>query len=451
MKKFISFLIILVLTFLQGYIVIAQEQDYYIEELGVTMSVPDGFDVFTRGMDKNNSLFYEYGLDPDLLEASFDETGTYLYATNWDGTYDIELSIQEVSYDDFSKLSDIALEYEADVIEDTIKEVGYDVISNEIYHGKHTKYIRTYVDTKEYGIKYIQYFTVMNEMVYIFSVKAYDCEFSEDILVAFDSMINNLTFDSEPLLEELWEKTEPFVYTSEYSGISFKVPADYKLDEMSKKDFGYGEMEGVSFVSTHDEGIAIIYSSMDLYDVADSGFYGFERSEIDFSFLTEDVIYENVGAVKDIEEVNFNDIPYYKAIYEYVTDIEGETINLDVKTFLTLKDGWYHQFLLIDTDKGIYYNDLIELLESADYPYIPSKTPIVTLPGIIILALVLIVYLLKRKLKPKKKLTVTDDQFKDQNDSSNLTAEENRCPECGALLLTGSERCYKCGKDINKV
>ena len=73
------------------------------------------------------------------------------------------------------------------------------------------------------------------------------------------------------------------------------------------------------------------------------------------------------------------------------------------------------------------------------------------MPRLIIAAVILISYLIKRKIKPKKKLTVTDDQFKDQNDSSNLTAEENRCPECGALLLTGSERCYKCGKDINKV
>ncbi|MBQ2753556.1 MAG: hypothetical protein IJF29_05500 [Firmicutes bacterium] len=451
MKKFYALFISFVLLFLQTNIVFAETKNCYIDELGVYIEVPDDFYVFTRGMDRNDPLFYEFGVDPDEFEDGLVETDTYLFALSPDGLYQIEVNTKDVGYNDFRYIPDSVLQIEANRFEEEAKNIGAEFIDKGVCYNKQSKYIKTHIVSKEYGIRYIQYITSINDITYFINIRTYEDDFSDEMFIYSNDVLESFTFESEPLLEDLWEKTEAFVYTSDFSGASFTVPSDYKLGDVERSTSDEGETEIARFVSTHDTGVAITHGCIDLYDTTDTGFYGYERSEIDFSMLTEEDFIKEIDGAKDVEIVNIGNESYYKINLEESVDLEGDTITAEMVCFTTLKDGWLHYYMLIGNEESPYYNDLIELLESVEYPYIANESSIITLPRLIIAAVILISYLIKRKIKPKKKLTVTDDQFKDQNDSSNLTAEENRCPECGALLLTGSERCYKCGKDINKV
>ena len=101
MKKLYALFISFVLLFLQTNIVFAETKNCYIDELGVYIEVPDDFYVFTRGMDRNDPLFYEFGVDSDEFEDGLVETDGYLFALSPDGLYQIEVNTKDVGYNDF--------------------------------------------------------------------------------------------------------------------------------------------------------------------------------------------------------------------------------------------------------------------------------------------------------------------------------------------------------------
>ena len=145
MKKFYALFISFVLLFLQTNIVFAETKNCYIDELGVYIEVPDDFYVFTRGMDRNDPLFYEFGVDPDEFEDGLVETDTYLFALSPDGLYQIEVNTKDVGYNDFRYIPDSVLQIEANRFEEEAKNIGAEFIDKGVCYNKQSKYIKTHI------------------------------------------------------------------------------------------------------------------------------------------------------------------------------------------------------------------------------------------------------------------------------------------------------------------
>jgi len=69
----------------------AKNQTYVLDELGMSMAIPDEFVVFTRDIDDNDPNLTEYGLTKDYMETLMLNGNIYLNA--WDSTVNHEIVV----------------------------------------------------------------------------------------------------------------------------------------------------------------------------------------------------------------------------------------------------------------------------------------------------------------------------------------------------------------------
>ncbi|HPR39616.1 MAG TPA: hypothetical protein PKV62_01230, partial [Oscillospiraceae bacterium] len=130
--------------------------EYELEELGLTVSMPSDYVVFTRNISANDPNLSAYGLTKDGLSSLMLERNIYLNGWDEDVTQEIIITMIDSPLVDFNLYSDTTLTTMATSFESEYANIGVTVIKSEIYQQDQAKFLKIYTsqpngDSTAYG------------------------------------------------------------------------------------------------------------------------------------------------------------------------------------------------------------------------------------------------------------------------------------------------------------
>lgn len=493
MRKYTSLFIILTLLLTVVLPVQAATEVYRLPELGLSVSIPSGYDVFTLDMRANDPLFSEYGITKADLTAELTAGNIYLDALSADGSNELLITMTENTISSFDGLSDTLLLSMISVLEDEYANYGFTVTESEIYHHPQLTFaVLTFHDTAR--TTYVrQYYTIYDYMAVNFTLRSYSGALSSAQEETLLSVVDSIALDS--YTAPVTENTPSFLYTDADSGVSFTVPADWETEPLSKDR----EYIDVKFASTQESGLVMMYGSSDLWSqLSSTERLGLRRSDIDNSILTKADVAEMLGSSSAVEIKTYNGKDYYFAEITSNTDAYGFSMSINMTNVIRIENGWMYWFQFGGKSDNPRFEDFEQMICSVSYPAsdapatipatevptvspateattappiseaptaVPASNPptaasapdaspaspaiwiIIGIPVIVIAAVIVAVLLKKKKAAALRQTSYHGTSF--PSAPCPIPAGSTvLCPACGARLPSDSAFCHICGTRI---
>ena len=94
-----------------------------------------------------------------------------------------------------------------------------------------------------------------------FTMRSYSGEITAKQEKTIKAIVDSIKYDTPPVEIPAGNETEAFVYTDVDTNTKFTVPANWHEEELSKER----EFIDVKFVSSKEEGMSIMYGSVDMW------------------------------------------------------------------------------------------------------------------------------------------------------------------------------------------
>ncbi|MEL7610061.1 MAG: zinc ribbon domain-containing protein [Bacillota bacterium] len=293
---------------------------YTLDELGLSVSLPADYAVFTRDMDATDPNLAAYDLTKEGMSSLMTSRNIYLNA--WDKNIDHEIVISMIpmtddSLVDFNLYSDIELFRMATVIASESEHKETTFIKSEIY-----QQLKSIVDS-----------------------------------TVFDTAQQAAVTSAAP--------ASAFTYTDLETQTTFTVPANWAETALSKQR----EFIDVKFTSNEEAGMSIMYGSYDAWGaMTASERAGYTRSDMNSAFFTTEDVAEIYGiSPSNIEIVTYGGVEYFKATVTTTDTIYGTDLTVTMTQLLLVNNGYMYSFHFSGTSDNEYYDDFEGLMESVKY------------------------------------------------------------------------------------
>lgn len=347
--------------------VFAASKTYTLPEPGLKLKIPSNYYVITRDTPEDDPIFDILDIAGFKALRELELNNTYLNAVSRSFDEEIVLTMSPVDLNDFNQLDDTTLDLLASTFSDRFAEEGVNVLSQEIEQHSHVKFIKIRIrDSKKtyYGL---QFYTVHDGKLLVFTMRAYTRWFSSEQEDTLDAILDSIKFDKPPKFPAPAENTNPFLYTDPDSGATFTVPANWKqTDFLEEKEY-----LDVKFASTKENTTTIIFGSNDIWaQLPAYDKIGYSRSDLNQSTFTVSELAE----LFELEEeefsiVTYNGLEYFKIDTDSSTDAYGLNISIkDIHVF-HIHNGWLFAFHFTGPSNSAVFSDFESLLNSVQYPF----------------------------------------------------------------------------------
>lgn len=498
MKKIIA--VVWTLSLLLGLITTAlavESTTYDLEELGVTIDIPNDYIVFTRDTPEDDPNYAAYGLTKESMDELFDQRSIYLNAWDADIQFEIVVTMAESSFADFSTQSDTVLTALSSSLDDVYEDLGYAFLKADIYPHRQTKFMKIYAQEKQSNnpVYTLQYNTTCNAQSINITLRSFSGEITEEKEDILRNIVDTVNFQNVEPPSPDWEETESFEYKDPKTGISFSVPANWVEKPLS----GDREFIDAKFSPTQEDGLLILYGSIDYWTkLREDAKLELTRASINNSLLTEEHVAPFVDDPR-AENVQISKVTYAQKEYFQIkatTHVKTEVFNLSfpIVYLIRLENGYLFYFQFLGADSGPYFEDFISLINSVQYPFVDDTSAdsvlsptaqmtsgvstAMTAAGVIaiILAVLFFVWVFRHKSSgsatteqsvsispgsasadPTEDLPMTQQidatEAPDQPEPGPAQEEGPAvlvCRCCGAALPFDSIFCHKCGTKVEK-
>jgi len=462
MKRLITVLLLLFSCVILSATAAAAESTYYLEELGMSIGLPDDYIALTRDMDADDPSLREYGLDWDALSAMFLEKSIYLNAWNSDMDYEIVVTMVDSQLGDYNLYSDTTLSAFASAFEPDYENAGIIILRHEIYQHSQARFVKLYIYQQNDGqeIYGLQYHTVYAGKTINITMQSYSGGIDAEKEAIQQQIVDTAHFDAEPQTRQLPDPTEAFTYTDTVGGVSFTVPANWVEEPVEDSD---GSNNAV-FVSNLEEGLTIGFVSQDLMSEEfweESGMSWLDRmfvtrSDINNSVMTKADVAESYGVSESaVSMVSLGNKEYFMLESIETGTAYGLHLKVPMTTIVRCENGYMYIFRFGAAKDSAYFADFEELVRSAEY-FIPETDDTVEdrplmiwllLTFVILAAICVLVVFLIRKASANRK----QEENTAREAAASFGADANEiffCHRCGSRLPADGTFCSKCGTQI---
>ena len=462
----------------------AENNKYHLDELGMSISIPDELAVFTRDTKANDPNLKLFGHTKESMLSIMESGSIYLNALDRNGEYEIVVTMAQSPFEDFSLLSDTSLTALSSTFANTYEKAGATFIDSEVYLRNGAKYLKINSSQIKNGSTiYSSHFTTahMGKLINI-TVHSNSGEVKHRLnSLMLTGIVDSIVFDIEPTKPDAPSFSSPaFTYTDINSGTTFTVPENWTESPMNEER----EYLDAKFTSNLEEGLCIFYTSEDILDnnsMAEAGLTSFEkfmisRTAVDNSIFTTADVAAMWGVVEaDISMVTYGGNEYYSTETEASGSSYGLAVSVPVVHLLRCENGYMYMFQFYGPRSSAYFKDFEVLVSSVEYPNIKDGMLIqrrvigivflVMLAALVALSIWLWHIQKKRKQAKAASLHIStpidqtegivnkvpasirnDDQDKPGVVSDTLIAF---CHKCGGKVESGSRFCHKCGATIS--
>ncbi|HHX37842.1 MAG TPA: zinc ribbon domain-containing protein [Clostridiaceae bacterium] len=349
--------------------------EYELEELGLTVSIPSDYVVFTRSISDDDPNLSAYGLTKDGLSSLMTERNIFL--NGWDKEINQEIIVTMIgsSLVDFNLFSDMELTTLASTFEDGYKNAGLTVIKTEIYNHAQAKFLKIYISQPNgsdtvYGL---QYYTVYDNKAINITMQSYSGKISSSQEAILKKIVDSAHFDTEPQVPNSdFIPTSAFTYTDPKTKSTFTVPENWEETPLSEER----ETIDVKFMSQIDEGMCIMYGNIDIWnELSEDDRYGLERADIDNSFFTNSDLADVLRlSTDDIRQVTYGTNEYFIATVKGASDVYGVNFTVSITHAILVNDGYMYWFQFSGTSNDKLYSDYETLLSSLTFPNQVNKS-----------------------------------------------------------------------------
>ena len=363
MKKLCALLLLCAQLLAAAMPVCAAEDvtEYRIDEIGLTVEIPNEFTVFTREMDENDPALPKYGFTKDYVLSSFQEDNIYLSAFNESGGRDVIIRAFENNYYISTEDEDDLLWWERFYTENV---PGYTMLNSALYSAPQRNWccfhytITNDDQTQDHAISLVY---ATETSIYTFLYYSVGAPLPEGSAELIRSIVDSAVFDEDA--EPEWTtRTGPFTYENEDYEISFRVANSWAqyLDDTMEADEAY-------FYSQDDE---MRYFTLDIYD------YWASLSEDEQDAIDPAVIDTQYFLPNDLADLfgypsgSFSRIRYGDALYFTGSDVYDQDPDYDpfaYTFFITIHDGYIYWFEFEGTTDDAQFADVEQMLSSLTF------------------------------------------------------------------------------------
>lgn len=371
-KRFLPFLFAACLLCLAQVLCVVVLADagtkVHVDDVGLTITVPQEYEVFLHGTDADDPRFSKMGIDGAIVAEAL-SGNVYLSAITEDFSSEIAITMDENQYyKDYNLLGEATVDALAGLSEDYFASMGIDLIEHTTY--QHTQALFAVYSYKQRFASgcALQYSTVYDSHSINITFWSYDGDITQADKDNAKSIVDGIVFDKAPMLPAV-EETPAFEYTDENSHVSFTVPRNWAQKDL----LASSESMTAKFTRNGAPGTMITFAAIDVWGtMSDSERLGFTRADFtDVNLGDETMIelFESIGFTKNnTKKVKYGDATYYTARVQATVDKYGIEVSPELSVFVRINSGWLYQFMYSGAEQGEAYNDLTSLLESVEYP-----------------------------------------------------------------------------------
>ena len=354
MKRILSFVFALILF--SGLLVLhAETNQYRIDELRLSITMPEEYYVFTRGMDASDPLLQEFEMTPDEVDESLDQD--YLLALSNDGMVMIGILAVEAQTGEtpFENQTDEELlrsikESDSEMALWGIQGDGMGVLRTEdaVFTWERIRFGTSYD-----SVAIIQYMTLKDGMYILIQARTYAIFCNDELLEMMHEIVKSAKF----------EDGEVSTFVDPYTGLSFTPPSGFREVASTGIPGALTEKIYISMDSAGNKAIAL-YCSMDLYSQlpeSQKALYGYERARFnshDWSLAAFKLMVGN-GMPYEFSEVYYGGKKYIR----YNDSEDGEVS----PQFFIIDNGYLYMFQYSFTEEHELFSAFSDLLESVQY------------------------------------------------------------------------------------
>lgn len=370
MKHILSAALVICLFFCLLPLPAAANNACYLKDVGIHVSIPDEFTVLTQDLDPDDPNLAAAGIDGDWLVSNMQKNHIYLDAIHQDASCEITITVKETDLEDFSNLSDKAMESMADQLLEVLSYLEIKpVYSKSVRYGQ-AKYAKFYMSND--GSHNVTYLTVHCGRNVAIGLNSLTGEIDPRQEAFLEAVVESIRYETPPLLRKTIQQTPSFVYNDPMSLLSFTVPENWVSTDIKGESSGFTE----KFVSAENKTAVILYGCHDAYpDEQEIAEYSFRERYL----LVCDTL-DNTSIEWYIEEMYGKDDPaismttYGEHEYYLVEYDVPDTYPLDNSLFLIRNDhGIIYTFYFSLGRDDPHFSDFEDLISSANYFTPPER------------------------------------------------------------------------------
>ncbi len=371
MKSFLNILLVFYLVCcLLPVSAYAANDTYDLDELGMSIDLPEDLVVFTRDIKSNDPNLSEYGLTKDSMISLMQERNIYLNAWDENISYEITVTMVDSPFADYNQFSDTSLNSLMPTLASEYESLGITFTKSELYQHTQAKFIKIYISQPNSGdtVYGLQYNTVYDNKAINVTLQSYSGKIDSNKESLIKEIVDTIHFDTELQLLDTPAPTEAFTYTDSGSGVSFTVPANWTEEPMTEER----EYIDAKFISILDPGMCMIFTSQDLWSLlTDAEKQQYSRSEADNSLFTKADVAAIYGCQEsDVSMVTFSDREYFYTEVETTGSSYGFTVSIPMTYLVRCENGYMYIFQFSGTRDSEYYGDFKDLMNSVVFPQI---------------------------------------------------------------------------------
>lgn len=342
--------------------------EYVLDELGLSISFPQDYVVFTRNTDENDPNFGLYNLEKESLLSTMTQGGSYLNGWDTELNQEIVISMTESPIADFNLLSDADLTTSATALGAQFTKLGGTLTDFEIYQHAQAKFLKLYFSQPdETATRYgLQYYTSYDNKVIHITMHSYVGEISATQEAMLKTIVDSAVFNTPPQTDQAdLTPTAAFTYTDPNTQTSFFIPENWVEMplELSSQPV-QNTVTVTNFAPISQVGITVSYLCTDLWAaMTQDKQKGYIRSDVDNRlFSLTDIAAIMELPVDDIEEVTYGEKRYYSVAYEAGEEAYGIILPLPMEQVFFVDNGYIY-FLQFSGDRSSeYYSDFKTML-----------------------------------------------------------------------------------------